>query len=153
MVKKSIAAALLVAMAAWAEMALAPMLAMPAHMLPGIVTPAIVTEEHAGMHSHAMPAGHACCPKIGATNNSEEQTPVEFGSSRFPFQDEHRCCFRQGPQSVPAPGSAQQRLSQGTAGAETAEIRLVPCSESRICSEIKSALGPPPSAMRMVLRV
>src|ERR1700692_3295831 len=105
MVKKSIAAALLVAMVAWAEMALAPMLAMPAHMLPGIDS-----VEHAVMH--AVPAGHPCCPKISTTNNSEEQAPVAFGSSSLPFQDEHRCCFRQSPQSVPAPVSAQQRLTQ-----------------------------------------
>jgi hypothetical protein len=148
MVKKSIAAALLVAMVAWAEMALAPMLAMPAHVLP-----AVVSVEHAAMHSHAMPAGHPCCPKISATNNSEEQAPVELGSSRLSYQDEHRCCFRQGPQSVPAPLSAQQRLSQATASAETTEIMPVGGSESRLFSEIQFALGPPPSAMNMVLRV
>jgi hypothetical protein len=146
MVKKSIAAALLVAMVAWAEMALAPMLAMPAHMLP-----AFDSVEHAVMH--AMPAGHACCPKISTTNNSEEQAPVEFASNRLPFQDEHRCCFRQGPQSVPAPVSAQQRLSQATASAEIAVIRLAGGSYSRVLSEVQFALGPPPSTMGMVLRV
>jgi hypothetical protein len=148
MVKKSIAAALLVAMVAWAEMALAPMLAMPAHMLPGIDS-----VEHAAMHNHAMPAGHPCCPKISTTNNSEEQAPVEFDSSRLPYQDEHRCCFRQGPQSVPAPVSAQQRLTQATASAETAVIRLAGGSDSRVLSEVDFALGPPPSTMGMVLRV
>lgn len=153
MVKKSIATALLVAIVAWAEMALAPMLAMPAHMLPAFVTPAIAFIEHAAMHDHAMPAGHSCCPKISAPNNSEEQAPVEFGSSRLPFQGEHRCCFRQGPQSVPAPVSAQQKLSQRTASAETGEIRLVSGSESRIFSEIQFALGSPPITMAMVLRV
>ena len=153
MVKKSIAAALLVVMVAWAEMALAPMLAMPAHMLPAIVTPAIITAGHSAMHDHAMPAGHPCCPKIGMPNKSDEQVAFEFGSSRLPYQDQHRCCFRQGPQSLPTPVSSQPRLSQGTASAETAEIRSARDSESLIFSGIQFALGSPPSTMSKVLRV
>jgi hypothetical protein len=147
-VKKSIAAALLVAMVAWAEMALAPMLAMPAHILPGINS-----VEHAVMHDHATPAGDPCCPKISTTNKSEEPPWVGFNSSSLPLQDEHRCCFRQGPQSVPAPVSGQQRLSQETASAETAEIMPVGGKDSRVLPGIQCALGPPPSTMGMILRV
>jgi len=148
MVKKSIAAALLVVMVAWAEMALAPMLAMHA----GHVHPALAMPEHHAAHRHVMPAGHPCCPGIGKT--AEDAAPVEFAfaASDLPCQDEHRCCFRQGPQSVPAPVSAGHRLAQHIVPAETAQF-TPPHAESGISPTTAVAPGPPPDLLGMVLRV
>ncbi|HKM46250.1 MAG TPA: hypothetical protein VJX69_01610 [Terriglobales bacterium] len=145
MVKKSIAAALLVAMVAWAEMAMAPMILMHA----GHLHPAREMAEHKAAHHHAMPAGHACCPGL---RNPENTVPLEFAASSMPCQDEHRCCFQQGPQSVPAPASARHRLSQEIASAETAQLSLTH-TESHVSPAAAVALGPPPNLLGMVLRV
>ena len=145
MVKKSIAAAMLVAMVAWAEMAMAPMILMHA----GHVHTAREMAEHKGTHHHVMPAGHPCCPGLG---NTENAAPLVFAASSLPCQDEHRCCFRQGPQSVPAPASAGHRLSQEVAPAETAQLSLTH-TESHVSPAVAVVLGPPPSLLGMVLRV
>src|SRR5271167_4661451 len=105
MVKKSIAAALLMAMVVWVEMALAPMFFMHA----GHVHQAGEIAEHVVAHHHAMPAGHPCCPK---TSKTEAAAAIEFAAGSLPCQDEHRCCFQQGPQSVPATVSATHNLSR-----------------------------------------
>ena len=148
MFKKSIAAALLVVMVAWAEMALAPMLAMHA----GHVHPAREMAEHvAGQmaaHHHVMPAGHRCCPGLGKTENT---APLEFAASSLPCQDEHRCCFQQGPQSVPAPASS--RLSREIVPAEIAEFSPAHDAESHLSPATAVAVGPPPGQFGMVLRV
>jgi hypothetical protein len=115
MVKKSIAAALLVVMMAWSEMALAPMFVMHAW----VMHPAREMAEHKAAHHHVMPAGHPCCPGISKAENA---APIEFAASNLPCQDEHRCCFLQGPQNVPAPVSAGHRLSRDVARAEIAEL-------------------------------
>ncbi len=148
MFKKSIAAALLVVMVAWAEMALAPMLAMHA----GHVHPAREMAEHvAGQmaaHHHVMPAGHRCCPGLGKTENT---APLEFAASSLPCQDEHRCCFQQGPQSVPAPASS--RPSREIVPAEIAELSPDHDAESHLSPATAVAVGPPPGQFGMVLRV
>ncbi len=143
MLKKSIAAALLVVMVAWAEMALAPMFIM--HALH--VHPAREMAEHQATHEHAMPAGHPCCPKLG---KSENAAPLEFAAGSLPCQDEHRCCFRQGPQSVPAPASAG--FSREIAPARTAELSPAQ-AESQVSPATAIAPGPPPGLLGMVLRV
>ncbi len=148
MFKKSIAAALLVVMVAWAEMALAPMLAMHA----GHVHPAREMAEHvAGQmaaHHHVMPAGHRCCPGLGKTENT---APLEFAASSLPCQDEHRCCFQQGPQSVPAPASS--RLSREIVPAKIDEFSPAHDAESHLSPATAVAVGPPPGQFGMVLRV
>src|SRR5208337_2693979 len=145
MVKKSIAAALLVAMVAWAEMVMAPMILMHA----GHVHAAREMAEHEGAHHHAMPAGHPCCPGFG---NPENIALLEFAASGLPCQEQHRCCFRQGPQSVPAPASAGHRFSQEIASAEIAQLSLTH-TESHVSPATAVALGPPPGLLGMVLRV
>jgi hypothetical protein len=144
MLKKSIAVALLMVMVAWAEMALAPMVLM--HALR--VHPARDMSEHKAAHHHVMPAGHPCCPGLGKTENT---APLEFAASSLPCQDEHRCCFPQGPQSVPAPVSA--RLSREIAPAEIAELSPAHDAESHVSPATTVALGPPPGLLGMVLRV
>lgn len=146
MVKKSIAAALLVVMVAWAEMAMAPMLAMQA----GHVHPAREMAEHVA--ARAMPAGQACCPSPKTTtSNTEDARPLEVAASSQPCQDEHRCCFRQGPQNLPAPISGH-RLSQEIALIEIAELSPAE-AESQVFTAAAVAPGPPPGLLGMVLRV
>jgi hypothetical protein len=144
MLKKSIAAVLLMVMVAWAEMALAPMFLMHA----GHVHPARDVSEQKAAHHHVMPAGHPCCPGLGKT---EGAVPTEFAVSSLPCQDEHRCCFRQGPQSVPAPVSA--RLSREIAPAEIAELSPAHDAASHVSPATAVALGSPPGLLGMVLRV
>jgi hypothetical protein len=152
MVKKTIAAAMLIAMVAWAEMALAPMLAMQGHAH----SPSAI-DEHAAMHHHAMnhalSAGHACCPKIGVTSKAEDLDPVEVASGTLPCQDSHRCCFEQGPQNVPAPVNGGQKFSQEIAPAEDVEYAVAVGGAFRSFPGIELAPGPPPIAFGMVLRV
>jgi len=150
MVKKSIAATLLVAMVAWAEMAMAPMILMHAgHVHPAVEMAEHVAAHHDAAHHHAMPAGHACCPGL---RNTENTVPLEFAASSMPCQEQHRCCFQQGPQSVPAPASAGQRFSQEIASAEIAQLSLTH-NESHVSPAAAVALGPPPSLLGMILRV
>src|SRR5208283_2353215 len=145
MLKRSIAATLLVVMVVWAEMALEPMFLMHA----GHVHAAREMSGHLAPHHHVAPASqrHPCCPALGKTENT---AGVEFAASSLPCQDEHRCCFQQGPQSVPAPVSA--RLSQPIAPAEIAE-RSPAQAEWHVPPATAVALGPPPGQFGMVLRV
>lgn len=145
MVKKSIAAALLMTMVVWVEMALAPMFFMHA----GHVHPAREMAEHKAAHHHLMAAGHHCCPGISKNENEDQ---FEFAASSMPCQDEHRCCFRQGPQNVPAPVSAGHRLSQEISPAEIAEFSPAH-AESRVSPMTAVAPGSPPALLDMVLRV
>ena len=143
MVKKSIAATLLVVLVAWAEMALAPMLAMHVwHVHPA-------SEMSENMARNAMPAGHPCCPRISKT---ESMVALEFAASSLPCQYQHRCCFSQGPQSVPAPVSAKQGSSQGIAPATIAALSPS-LAESRVSPPTAVAPGPPPGLLGMILRV
>jgi|SRR5271166_5235229 len=145
MVKKSIAAALLVCMVAWAEMALAPMFFMHAWHL----QPSSLVAEHRAPHHGEMPAGHPCCPKIGKTENA---LAIEFAANGLPCQDEHRCCFLQGSHNPPAPVSARHKSSRAIAASEFAEFRPAQ-PESRISAIAAVAPVPPPVVLGMVLRV
>ena len=146
MLKKSIAAALLVLMVAWAEIALAPMLAMQA----GHVHPASAMAGQMAEHHHAMPAGHPCCPGLAKPENTAF---FEFAASTVPCQNDHRCCFRQGPQSVPAPVSASNNLSRDLTPAEIAQLNPANSAQSKVSSATPVALSPPPSLFGMILRV
>jgi hypothetical protein len=149
MAKSPIAAILLFSIATWAEMALAPMLAMGVgHVHP----PVEITDSnaHPSGHHHVMPAGLPCCPKIG--EKTEDPSLVEFAAGSLPCQEEHRCCFRQRPQSVPAPVSTGNGSTQELACAEADELNSV-VAESHISLPAISALGSPPSVFGMTLRV
>ena len=123
MAKKAIAAFLLVVIAAWAEMTMAPMFAMHAgHMRTGhemaADMPASVSGHHHPGHHHtgpqaaqvrderrqaehpqAMVEGRLCCPGL---RKMEPVAMLEMVSGSPACNDPHRCCFRQGPQSMPA---------------------------------------------------
>jgi hypothetical protein len=150
MVKKSIAAVLLLAMVAWAEIAMAPMFIMHAWYM----HPAREVAEHNATHSHTthrdpMPAGHPCCPGLGKTGNA---ALLEFAASSVPCQDQHRCCFLPGPQSVPAPVTAGRGLSQEIAPAEIAELSPAQ-AESQVALTTAVAVSPPPGLLGMVIRI
>lgn len=149
MAKKSIAAALLMVMVAWAEMSLAPMFLMAA----GHVQPSHEVAVHKAPGRHVMP-GHPCCPKISKTEISKTEiaAALVFAASSLPCQDEHRCCFLQGPNNVPAPASAGKKLSREIALADAAEFVPVQ-AESRVSPMIAGTPGPPPGLLDMVLRV
>ena len=145
MVKKSIAAALLVAMVAWAEMALAPMFLMHA----GHAHAAREVAEPMAAHHHVMPSRHPCCPGLG---KAVETALLEFAATSLPCQQQHRCCFLQGPQNPPAPISSRYRLSQEIAGAEIAQLSPAQ-AESHVSPTTAVVPGPGPGLPGMVLRV
>lgn len=154
MAKKVLAAFLLMVIAAWAEMTMAPMFAMhAAHMRPGHEMAADMPAEHAG-HRHAehaqMAGGRTCCPGL---RPSAPTPALELFSGSPACDDPHSCCFRQGPQSVPAPASNLQPLVRKMAPAETVTIAPT-LADATISSRAHAAtLSPPPEIFGMTLRV
>lgn len=148
MFKKSIAAALLMVILVWAEVALAPMILMRAgHLHQAREIPGHVAQ-HLTAHHHTMPAGHPCCPGIGKT---ETAPPSEFAANSSPCQNERSCCSQPGPQSVPAP--VRTRSSQQIAPAQIAELSSDRDAESHTSPPTALAPGPPPGQFGMILRV
>jgi hypothetical protein len=151
MLKKSFAAALLVAMMAWAEMAMAPMFVMQLwHTHAGREMSANMAARH-----RVMAASHPCCPGISkpGVGKTEEVAILDFGATSPPCGDEHRCCFRQGPLNVPAPVGARTKLSQNATPAEIAALDLARDAEPHFSSPTAIALGPPPNLLGMVRRI
>ncbi len=153
MARKAIAAALLVAMAAWAEIAVAPMLAMHAgHMRPGHEMAADMPAEHA-THHHAereQMAGHPCCPGV---HRAESETMFALTAGVPACDDPHSCCFRQGPQSVPAPAGSEQKLSRDMTPTGAAMISPTLEAAERAIDNKVFAFRPPPDLFGMTLRV
>ena len=97
MVRKSLAGLLILVVGAWAEMVVAPMFSIRvAHL-----HPARDMAQAMAAHDHAMPAAHPCCH--GFKGALGAIPTLEFAAAVLPCSDQHRCCFRQGPQSAPAP--------------------------------------------------
>ena len=154
------AAVLLVAIGAWAELAMAPMLAMHSgHMLPGHEMAADMPH-HAAHHAHhsqheqaqheQASAGQApCCPGFHKT---QPETALTLTSGAPACDDPHSCCFRQGPQSVPAQARDAQNLTQ-IMPAMTAEA--APARATARLSPRDSALelSPPSDVFGMTLRI
>jgi hypothetical protein len=151
--KKAIATVMLLAIAAWAEMALAPMLVMHAgHMRPGHEMAADMPAEHAAHHhaEHAQKAGHSCCPQLRRTQPND----VVAMSAGIPACDDpHSCCFRQGPQSVPTPASDAQRLARELAPGDAATVNPALAAAGRVIDVGVFAFRPPPDGFSMILRV
>jgi hypothetical protein len=152
--KKGIAAILLVVIAAWAEMAMAPMLAMHAgHMRPGHEMAADMPAEHSA-HHHSQPAqaatGRPCCPGVHA---AEPVEVMELVSGAPACDDPHSCCFRQGPQSVPAPARDVQRLARQMAPAAAVEINPERAAAKSAIHSTALILHCPPDVFGMTLRV
>ena len=155
MVRKSIAAFLLVVIAAWAEMTMAPMFAMHAgHMRPRHEMAADMPRQHA-WHNHAgrgqaMAVGRPCCPGL---HKMEPIAMLEVVSGNPACDDPHSCCFRQGPQSVPAPASDVQRLAREMAPAMAVAIHHERGTARRAVRDNLLALRLPPDVFGMTLRV
>ena len=155
MAKKGIAAFLLVVIAAWAEMTMAPMFAIHAgHMRPGHEMAVDMPEHHAGHHhaEHhpAMVEGRPCCPGLHKT---QPAAVLEMVSGSPACDDPHSCCFRQGPQSVPAPARDVQRLAREMAPAVVAEGSPVRRPATREALDSALALSSPPQVFGMTLRI
>ena len=152
--KKGIAAILLVVIAAWAEMTMAPMLAMHAgHMRPGHEMAADMPAEHSAHHhsQHAQAAaGRPCCPGVHAP---EPADVMEMVSGAPDCDDPHSCCFRQGPQSMPAPARDVQRLAREMAPAAAVEISPERAAARSAIHSSTLLLHSPPDAFGMTLRV
>jgi len=153
MAKKAIAVMLLVAMMAWAEMALAPMLAMHAgHMRPGHEMAADMPAHHGhnAAHRQAKAEGLPCCPGF---HKAQPEVAMIAITGAPACDDPHSCCFRQGPQSVPAPVRDAQKLSREIA--PTVVAKLTPaCHTARIVSrDCALELSPPADVFGMILRI
>lgn len=122
MAKRATAAVLLFSVLVWAEMALAPMLAMHAgHMRASHEMAADMPAEHSAHHTQPQEEmNHPCCPPA---HKQTSANTLEFTAGAPPCGDPHSCCFRQGPQSVPAP--ARQR-----AGYDELAKDLIPASQA-----------------------
>src|ERR1700722_2529952 len=131
MAKKAITAMLLVAMVAWAEMALAPMLAMQAgRMRPGHAMAVVMPPEHAHHHAAMHPAGQVaegaptnsgrpCCPGV---HTAQPEVVLELSAGLFGCEDPFSCCFQQGPQSIPIPARDVQKLTRDMTPVVVAEL-------------------------------
>ena len=154
---------LLVAMMAWAEMALAPMLAMQAgHMRPGHEMAADMPLEHAAHHHAAMHhaaqaadaaqtnSGRPCCPGV---YTAQPEVVLELSAGSFGCDDPRSCCFQQGPQSIPAPARDVQKLTRDLTPVVVAEVDPVQPAMKRPVGDSNLVLSPPPDIFGMTLRV
>jgi hypothetical protein len=153
MAKKAIAMMLLVAMVAWAEMAFAPMLAMHAgHMRPGHEMAADMPAQygHHAQHQQAKAEGLPCCP--GFHKAQPEAAPMVSAGAPA-CDDPHSCCFRQGPQSVPAPVRDAQKMTRDITPALVAKLTPA-CQTARIALHDSTfGLSPPAVVFGMILRI
>jgi hypothetical protein len=143
MIRKFIAAALLFSMVAW-EIMMTPMLAM---QIGHSHQPAMAVAMAA--HHAAIPADHACCPRIGGSQNP---ALLELAATSAPCHEEHRCCFRQGPKDLPGPASSGHRFSREIVSLEVV-ARRPDRAESNVSPATAVDRGSPPGMFGMVLRV
>jgi hypothetical protein len=144
--KKLISALLLLAITAWAEIMLAPLITMPA----GHTHPAHAVAMHPTGHDHAMSMAQACCP--GLKTSREATPPIEFLASSLPCEDQHRCCFRQGPQGAPAPASARIQFSPEGVSLQIGDLKPELRSSSAVATPVERGL-PPPALFGTVIRI
>lgn len=152
MAKKATAGVLLFVIVAWAEMTMAPMIAMHAgHMRPGHEMASDMPPGHAA-HHHSQAAQNAsmpCCPGLHRTDQNDVLAVVSGAPA---CDDPHSCCFRQGPQNIPAPARDVQQFSPGLA---LAVLDISPSSSAakHPVRERTPELSPPPDIFGMILRV
>lgn len=143
MARKIISAMLLAAVAIWAEVTLAPLLSVHTHAQ-------MAAAEHANHQPAEVPA-HPCCPK--AHGSPITAPPYAITSAAMPCADEHRCCFRQGPQSAPTPASNANQISKKLVTVSWATV--TPNSVPRSVRDFESSavLRSPPGDLNMVFRL
>lgn len=157
MAKRLTAAVMLLVIGAWAEMALAPMLLMhAAHMHPGHHM-AVDTSAHASHHHAPVEmAAHSRCsgehgPEHPGVEPAIEVSPLLADSPLC--DDPHNCCFRQGPQSVPAPASDLQQLARKIAPATRLFLDPPDSNRKSFVDEGALPLRAPPNIFGVILRV
>lgn len=153
MVRKAIAGMLLLAIVAWAEMTLAPMLAMYGrHLHVQSAFPANGISQN-GPHHHAAPqqaTKHPCCPPV---RKIEAEDALELVAENSGRQDSHRCCFRQGPQSVPAPASDARQFGPQLFSTISPHVSVTAGGSHPIDIGMQAASPPYPRTFGMTLRV
>ena len=155
MTRKVTAAGLLVCVMVWAEMALAPMLAMHAgHMRPGHEMAADMAAEHAAHHAQPVEEmNHPCCPRA---HKEKSDNALEFAAGAPPCSDPHSCCFRQGPQSVPTSArepAGNDQLANALVPRALPQTDLAMEAPGLGMSDGAMALSPPFEVFGMTLRV
>jgi hypothetical protein len=152
MARRAIASLLLLVIAAWAEMTLAPMLA--GHMRSGHEMAADMPTHPAGHHhaaqSQAVSEARPCCPSVHKTEPADLPKLVSGGPA---CDDPHRCCFRQGPQSVPAPLRNVQSVTREMAPALSAEVIPVLRPVAPAIQDSSLTLSSPSDIFGMTLRI
>lgn len=154
MAKKTLAAFLLLAIAAWAELAIAPMIAMRAgHMHPGhemaVDMPGNQAAHHHAEHAQAMTMSH-CCPGLYRVT---PEALLELASGAPACDEHHRCCFRQGPQNMPTPAREAERMAPDSAPIQFADVSPALENRHNEPSEKNLALPTLPDVLGMTLRV
>jgi len=154
MARRAITFVVLFAVAAWAELCVAPMLTMVAHVHPTHAA-AANKMDHAAMH-HGMHHGGAdaaekpCCPGLHGTISDKGLT---IAAEAPGCEDSHRCCFRQGPQSVPSPVRDVERQGQSTESVVIAAMVLPQQAMERAPSMSAGMAARPPDLFAMTFRV
>lgn len=145
MLKKSISALLLVTIMVWVETVPVAMFALHIWHHGAMVA----ASEHISTHHHAGHANHACCPGL---RQAATAPVLQFTAENQPCGDEHRCCFRRAPLSVPAP-TANQKGSPDLAVIQIAGIETSGDMQHSISPACPAAMRAPPFPLGMVLRV
>jgi len=156
--KKAIALVLVLVVAAWSEMAMAPILAMHAgHMLAGHEIAADMPASHHAHHHAQAPAEQAqgdshrpCCPGL---RDAQTVIVLEIASTTPRCDDSDSRCFRQGPQSVPAAAGSIQNLRRDATPAPAVEALAVRPVVRQTFNRRLVAVSPPPDLFGMTLRV
>ena len=101
-------------------------------------------------HQHGMSPVHDCCP--GFHKSADPGPSLELKADGLPCEEEHRCCFRQGPQSTPSPASDGRRpspeISENSAQLD-ADLIVRPSAWSATIP----VLRPPPGTFGTVIRI
>jgi hypothetical protein len=152
MAKKATAGILLFVIVAWAEITMAPMIAMHAgHMRPGHEMASDMPPGHAA-HHHSQAAqseSRPCCPGLLGV---EHKDGLEVVSGAPACNDLHSCCFRQGPQNIPAPARDVQQFSPELALA-ILDVSPLPSAAKHSIRSSSPEPSPPPDLFGMILRV
>jgi hypothetical protein len=152
MAKKATAGILLFVIVAWAEMSMAPMIAMHAgHMRAGHEMVSDMPPGHPA-HHHSQAAQsewRPCCPGVHRTDQNDV---LEVVSGAPACDDPHSCCFRQGPQNIPAPARDVLQFSPELA-LGVVNISPFPIAAEHPIRERSPELSTPPDIFGMILRV
>jgi hypothetical protein len=157
MAKRLTAAVMLLVIGAWAEMALAPMLLMHAALMrPRHQAAANMSAHSSNHHAPVEMAAHSRCSGQHGPEHPGVEPVIEVSPllADAPLCDDpHNCCFRQGPQSVPAPASDLQQLARKIAPASRLFLDPLNTESEKFVDEGALPLRAPPNIFGVILRV